>query len=53
MKVYHNDGTVLPVDVNKVNLAKQHWIGDVRFRLSNLMCARSQKVTSTFSTDAK
>jgi len=53
VKVYHNDGTALPADVNKVNLAKQHWIGDVRFRLSNLMCARSQKVTSTFSTDAK
>jgi hypothetical protein len=36
-----------------VDLAKQTWIGDVRFTLSKLMCAGSQKLVSQFSNTQK
>jgi hypothetical protein len=58
IKVFHHEGSTLPPNgqyenVNKVDLAKQTWIGDVRFTLSKLMCAGSQKLVSQFSNSQK
>lgn len=54
VRVYHHSsGAPLPTDVNKVDTTKQHSIGEVKFRLSNLMCAASQKIVTTFGNSAK
>lgn len=57
VKVFHHE-TPLPAsgayeNVSKVDLAKQLWVGDIRFSLSKLMCAGSQKLVSQFTNSSK
>mmetsp|Transcript_12871 Transcript_12871/g.21390 ORF Transcript_12871/g.21390 Transcript_12871/m.21390 type:complete len:544 (-) Transcript_12871:514-2145(-) len=53
VKVFHheNASVQLASNVNNLNLDKEHWVGDARFVLSNLMCAPAQKVSVGFSGD--
>jgi hypothetical protein len=58
VKIFHHSTGIVPPtgvypDVTKVDLSKQHWIGDVRFTLSRLMCARSQKLSCQFTNGQK